>query len=144
MLPFLDTSIRSRLRRKTQCPKPISWQRRRGLTISALSQAPRTRLQTSWSDSSKVFKHSPGFRRWQCWAVKVYASRHITTFLGKRKTLDASRVPLFYRRFDVNLLESWATDLLRASGRFRSATGTDRYMSGYSSVLSWQLHGTSI
>jgi WD40 repeat protein len=50
--------------------------------------------------------------------VMVYASRHIDTFLRKRKKLDASRISLLHRLSDVNLLESWAPDLLRVSGKF--------------------------
>lgn len=50
--------------------------------------------------------------------VMVYASRHLDTFLRKRRKLDASRISLLHRLSDTNLLESWDTDLLRVSGKF--------------------------
>ena len=50
--------------------------------------------------------------------VLIYASRHLTTFIAKRKKFDAHRMPLLHRISDLSLLECWAIDLLKIAGKF--------------------------
>ncbi len=48
----------------------------------------------------------------------VYASQSLTTFVERRRKLDASRIPLFHRVQDSETLELWATDLVKVVGKF--------------------------
>ena len=48
----------------------------------------------------------------------VFASQSLTTLIRKRRNIDASRMPLLHRLSDLDLLEHWATDLLKVVGKF--------------------------
>lgn len=117
---FLDTSIRSKLRRNT-LPEfyqyaATSWP----YHLSSVSSAsdPTMDILVRFFKGTQALSWIQALAMLGQLKVMVYASRHISTFLGKRKKLDASRMPLLHRLSDVSLLESWATDLLRVSGKF--------------------------
>lgn len=48
----------------------------------------------------------------------VYASQNITTYLGKKSSVDAESSPLTHRLYEKEMLELWAVDLMKVVGRF--------------------------
>ena len=50
--------------------------------------------------------------------VLVYASQTLTSFLEKKARADAERSPLTHRLQEKEILELWATDLLKIVGKF--------------------------
>lgn len=52
--------------------------------------------------------------------VLIYTSRGLTSFVQKRRKLDAMKMPLLHRLSDLQLLELWAIDLLKVVGKFGS------------------------
>ena len=51
--------------------------------------------------------------------VLIYASRHLISFLGKCKRLNSTMITPLHGPSDMNLVEGWATDLIRIAGKFR-------------------------
>jgi hypothetical protein len=53
-------------------------------------------------------------------------SQAVSSFISRRQKFDSADVALQPRLSDVNLLKSWATDLLKIMGKFGSHLGEDR------------------
>ena len=46
------------------------------------------------------------------------ASRAVAAFISRRRKADASKIPLSHRLSDIDLLENWASDLLKIMAKF--------------------------
>lgn len=50
--------------------------------------------------------------------VLIFTAQKLTTYVHKRRKIDASKMPLPNRLSDLHLLELWAIDLLKVVGKF--------------------------
>ena len=50
--------------------------------------------------------------------VLVFTSEGLTSFVQRRRKLDAAKMPLLHRLSDLSVLELWAIDLLKIVGKF--------------------------
>ena len=82
--------------------------------------------------------------------VLIFAAQGLTTYVQKRRKSDASKMPLLHRLSDLHILELWAIDLLKLTGKFGShllqePTGIYKYVPQFSPRNSalFQQFGTS-
>lgn len=84
--------------------------------------------------------------------VLIFTSQSLTSFVQRRRKLDAMKMPLLHRLSDLQLLELWAIDLLKLVGKFGShllqePTAIYKYIpqvSPRSSVLFQQFGSSSV
>lgn len=50
--------------------------------------------------------------------VLTFTAQGLTTYVQKRRKIDASKMPLLHRLSNLHLLELWAIDLLKLAGKF--------------------------
>ena len=120
---FIDSSLRSKLREQTS-QKDISF-----LHYAATSWAYHLRHSAAVSDTCLellvTFFKGPSVMTWiQALAIYrrldtlVIAANALSGFTGHLRRLNATKNPLLHRLQDLELLDSWATDLVRIVGRF--------------------------
>lgn len=119
---FLDRQIRSIAAQKPIIPF---------YTYSATSWAYHLNLSSGGSDASltlltRFFEGSHILSWIHMLAilgqlkVLIFTAQGLTTYVQKRRKIDASKMPLLHRLSDLHLLELWAIDLLKLAGKFGS------------------------